>query len=421
MPLFVLGINHHSAPLTVRERVAFGPDVLSSALHALTRSNPELGVEEAAIVSTCNRTELYCHGRDPEAVVDWLAGHHGLAHRELEPYLYVLPDAEAARHVFRVASGLDSMVVGEAQILGQLKDAVEVAQDSGTLGMALHKLFQQAFSVAKTVRSSTAIGANIVSMAAAAVHLAERIFPSIEGQRLLFVGAGEMIELCLTHFAARNPQHITIANRTLERAQGLSERFNAQSIRLEAIGEVLAQSDIVISCTASPLPILGLGMVERAVRLRRHRPMFMVDLAVPRDIEAEVGELNDVFLYTVDDLAEIVSSGLESRQAAVTEAEVFVDQGVEQFMHWLAGRETVPLIRALRDSADRHRRHELEHALKQLENGTPAEKVIEQLAQRLTNKLLHAPTQALNQAEGDSRTTLSQATGQLFNLHLPGH
>ena len=274
---------------------------------------------------------------------------------ELSPFLYTHDQPEAIRHAFRVASGLDSMVVGEPQILGQMKDAVRAAEESGTLGTQLHKLFQRSFSVAKEVRSTTAIGANIVSMAAAGVHLAERIFESIEGQRILFIGAGEMIELCAAHFCARQPKQVTIANRTLERGRALAERFNGTAIRLDELGEHLAAHDIVVSCTASPLPIIGLGMVERAIKIRRHRPIFMVDLAVPRDIEEEVGALDDIFLYTVDDLAQVVESGLESRQAAVVEAEDIIASRVQDFLGWLQARDTVPVIRSLRDSAERMR------------------------------------------------------------------
>lgn len=416
MALFTIGINHHTAPLAVRERVAFGPETLIPALRQLTRERP---VMEAAILSTCNRTELYCVTDDPDTAVHWLLDHHHLSHQDVASYLYVLPTNEAVRHIFRVASGLDSMVVGETQILGQMRDAERAATEAGTLGALLNKLFQWSFGVAKDVRSDTAIGANIVSMAAAAVHLAERIFPSISDQHILFIGAGDMIELCVTHFAAREPKKITIANRTAERGQALAERCQAQSVRLEAVADILPQCDIVVSCTASPLPILGLGMVERAVKIRRHRPMFMVDLAVPRDIEAEVGELDDVFLYSVDDLAQVVANGLESRQAAVVEAEEMVTGGVSRFIHWLESRETVPVIRALRDAAERHRRHEVEHASKLLAHGTPPEEVLELLAQRLTNKLLHPPTQALNQAEGHDRQMLHQAASRLFNLHPP--
>ncbi len=412
--IFTLGINHHSAPLAIRERVAFGAEKLQHALADLTRSQP---VREVAILSTCNRTEIYCAAETPEVVIDWLARYHGVERGELAPYLYTHDQPEAIRHAFRVASGLDSMVIGEPQILGQMKDAVRAAEESGTLGSQLHKLFQRSFSVAKEVRSTTAIGANIVSMAAAGVHLAERIFESIGEQRILFIGAGEMIELCAAHFCARQPKQVTVANRTLERGRALAERYNGTAIRLDELGEHLAQHDIVVSCTASPLPIIGRGMVERAVKARRHRPMFMVDLAVPRDIEEEVGELDDVFLYSVDDLAQVVESGLESRQAAVVEAEDIIAARVRDFQAWLQSRDTVPVIRSLRDSAERMRRHEMEHALKLLAKGEPAEKVLEHLSHRLTNKFLHAPTQALNLADDAARNDLQGAASRLFGLH----
>jgi glutamyl-tRNA reductase len=412
--IFTLGINHHSAPLAIRERVAFNAEKLHGALADLTHSQ---SVKEVAILSTCNRTEIYCSAETPELVIDWLSRYHQVDRADLAPYLYTHDQPGAIRHAFRVACGLDSMVIGEPQILGQMKDAVRVAEESGTLGTQLHKLFQRSFSVAKEVRSTTAIGANIVSMAAAGVHLAERIFESVEEQRILFIGAGEMIELCAAHFCARQPKQVTIANRTLERGRVLAERYNGTAIRLDELAEHLAQHDIIVSCTASPLPIIGLGMVERAVKARRHRPMFMVDLAVPRDIEVEVGELDDVFLYTVDDLAQVVESGRESRQAAVVEAETIIATRVQDFLGWLQARDTVPVIRSLRDSAERMRRHEIEHAMKLLAKGEDPQKVLEHLSQRLTNKFLHAPTQALNLAEGSERAELQSATARLFHLH----
>ena len=413
MALFTLGINHHTAPLSVREQVAFQAEKLQQALADLTRAKE---VNEAAILSTCNRTELYCSTDSPEAATRWLAEYHRIARHEIEPYLYTYPEREAVRHAFRVASGLDSMVIGEPQILGQMKEAVRVAEAAGTLGTTLHKLFQRSFSVAKEVRSTTAIGANIVAMAAAGVHLAERIFERISDQKILFIGAGEMIDLCATHFAAQKPQQIVIANRTIERGAALAERFGGTAIRLDEIAERLAQFDIVVSCTASRLPILGLGMVERAIKARRHRPMFMVDLAVPRDIEIEVGDMDDVFLYTVDDLANVVESGMESRQAAVIDAEAIIAERVDGFLHWMEARGTVPLIRSLRDTAERTRRHEMEHALKLLAKGDDPARVLDQLSHRLTNKFLHAPTQALNRAEGDLGE-LQGLVSRLFHLH----
>lgn len=412
--IFSLGINHHSAPLAIRERVAFGADRLPQALDELVRKH---AVREAAILSTCNRTEIYCAAESPQQVVDWLSAHHRIPVEDLAPYLFVHEQPAAVRHAFRVACGLDSMVIGEPQILGQVKDAVRAAEQAGTLGSQLNRLFQRAFSVAKEVRSTTAIGANIVSMAAAGVHLAERIFESMAGQRILFIGAGEMIELCAAHFCAEKPKAVTIANRTVERGRALAERYAGKAIRLDELPEHLADHDIVVSCTASPLPIIGLGMAERAIKARRHRPIFIVDLAVPRDVEQEVGELDDIFLYTVDDLAQVVESGLESRQAAVVEAEGIIGQRVQEFIGWLQSRDTVPVIRSLRDSAERMRRHELEHAQKALARGEAPEKVIEQLATRLTNKFLHAPTQTLNAAEGDDRHALHTAATRLFHLH----
>lgn len=414
MQLFALGLNHHTAPVAIREQVAFRPELLTEALADLVRAKP---VKEAAILSTCNRTELYFATEHPQHAADWFAEYHRVALQDLSPYLYTFPQRDAIRHVFRVASGLDSMVIGEPQILGQVKDAVRHAEQAGTLGSTLHKLFQRSFSVAKEVRSTTAIGANIVSMAAAAVHLSERIFESVRDQRVLFIGAGEMIELCAAHFCGEQPRKVTIANRTAARAEALAARFGADVIRLDQVAEVLAGYDIVVSCTGSPLPIMGLGMVERALKARRHRPMVMVDLAVPRDIEAEVAASGDVFLYTVDDLAKVVDSGLESRQAAVIEAEGIIDERVDGFLHWLDSRGTVPTIRALRQHADALRRAELERATRLLARGEDPHKVLEALSQGLTNKLIHAPTRFLNDAEGELHGDCAELVQRLFNLH----
>src|SRR6476646_494126 len=314
MALFALGLNHHTAPLAVRERVVFHVERLREALSAL-RSDL---AAEAAILSTCNRTELYlAAGEPPAAAAEWFARYHRFDPTELGRYLYTLPQEQAVRHAFRVASGLDSMVLGEPQILRQRKQAARAAESAGTLGTLLHKLFQRTFAVAKEVRTTTSVGAASVSMAAAAVKLASRIFPSLKDQKVLFIGAGEMIELCATHFAAQSPARIAVANRTLERAEKLARRFSAQPIELRSLAEHLHEFDIVVSCTSSSLPILGKGLVERALRARRRRPIFMVDLAVPRDIEPEAGELDDVFLYTLDDLGQVVSANLDTRRSAV--------------------------------------------------------------------------------------------------------
>lgn len=416
MQLFAFGINHHTAPLGVREQVTFPENSMEHALHDLVGNNP---IKEAAIVSTCNRTEVYCNTENPDVAMKWLADFHRLQARDLEPYLYKLPREQAVKHAFRVASGLDSMVLGEPQILGQLKTAVKSAEHAGTLGLILHKLFQRTFYVAKEVRTSTEIGTSSVSMAAAAARLAERIFGDIADQRVLFIGAGEMIELCASHFAARQPKQITVANRTVERAEALSSRFNAQAISLSELPEHLAMNDIVVTCTASPLPILGKGMVERAIKARKHRPIFVVDLAVPRDVESEVAELDDVFLYYVDDLAEIVKEGLDTRQNAVEHAEIIIESNVVDFMRWVASRELVPTIRALRDQGERFRRHEMARASKSLASGEDPQKVLEALSRGLTNKFLHIPSSTLNQAQADEREDLVELINQLYQLHRP--
>ncbi|KIA79620.1 glutamyl-tRNA reductase [Chromobacterium amazonense] len=414
MHLLALGLNHHTAPLSIREKLAFPAETLPHALDSLVASQ---AAREAAIVSTCNRTEIYCLSTDPHAALDWLCQFHGLSRAEVEPYLYRLEAAQAARHAFRVASGLDSMVLGETQILGQLKDAVRSAESAGTLGTLLNGLFQRTFAVAKEVRSSTAVGASSVSMSAAAVKLAEQIFPSVAELNVLFVGAGEMIELVATHFAARNPSCITVANRTLERGQRLAEQFGGNAITLAELPEALARYDVVVTSTASQLPIIGKGMVERAIKARRHRPMFMLDLAVPRDIELEVDKLDDVFLFSVDDIAGIVEVGKEARQQAAAEAESIIQSRVAEFNDWLKKRETVPLIRALRDEAERTRRHALEGAMKQLARGDAPEKVLEALSVQLTNKLMHPPTQALSSGSGAEHDAQVQTIARLYRLH----
>lgn len=414
MHLVAFGLNHHTAPLAIRERLAFPAETLPGALSQLVESK---AAREATIVSTCNRTELYCATQQPDAALAWLANYHGLSLDEVRPYLYQLDASETARHAFRVASGLDSMVLGETQILGQIKDAVRVAENAGTLGSLLNGLFQKTFSVAKNVRSQTAVGASSVSMAAAGVKLTEQIFASISELNVLFIGAGEMIELVATHYAARQPRLLTVANRTLSRGETLAAQFGGNAITLSELPEQLHKYDVVVSSTASQLPIIGKGLVERAIKARRHRPMFMLDLAVPRDIEAEVGQLDDVYLYTVDDIAGIVEVGQQARNQAAEQAELLISHSVGEFVDWLKKRDTVPLIRALRDEADRTRRHALEAALKQLAKGTPPEKVLETLSVQLTNKLMHPPTQALSSGSGAAHEAQVELISRLYRLH----
>jgi glutamyl-tRNA reductase len=412
MQLFTIGVNHTTAPISIRENVAFSDANLRHALSDLTAKS----AAEAAILSTCNRTEIYVQSANAEPIVQWLAKYHRLDINNVQPYTYTLSGENSVKHAFRVASGLDSMVLGEPQILGQFKQSVKIAQDAGTLGTLLHKLFQRTFEVAKEVRTNTDIGGSSISMAAAAVKLAQRIFGDIRDQKVLFIGAGEMIELCADHFAAQKPKSMTVANRSLERGTELAEKIGGSAILLNDLPNRLADFDIVITSTASQLPIVGLGMVERAIKTRRHRPIFMVDLAVPRDIEPEVAELDDVFLYTVDDLAQVVNDGMENRQAAALDAELIVDSRVETFMQWLAKRDAVPTIKALREQAESTRQAELEKALKLIQKGESPEKALEALSNALTNKFLHAPSHALNQAHGDEHAKLENILKQLYQI-----
>ena len=415
MYLVALGLNHQTAPLSVREKFVFPSHDLPEALVNLVNSR---AISEAVIVSTCNRTEIYCNSRQPLTDLEWLMQRHCLPFSELRPYFYVLNETEATRHAFRVASGLDSMVLGETQILGQFKEAMRVAEQAGTLGRLLHALFQRAFGVAKEVRSKTLIGGCSVSIPAAAVKLIKQIFPSLGELSVLMIGAGEMMERVASHFVAHKPARMTVANRTIERAEALASRCGGNAITLADLPQVLSQYDVIVTSTASPLPIIGKGLVERAIKLRRHRPIFMLDIAVPRDIEEEVGELADVFLYTLDDMATMVGMGHEIRKAAVEQAEAIIEVKVAEFEHWRHHRrDVVPVIRALRDKADRTRRQVVENALKQLARGERPEKIIETLSVQLTNKLIHPPTQALAEERDTEHTQLLEAVTRLYRIH----
>ncbi|MBK6746571.1 glutamyl-tRNA reductase [Ottowia sp.] len=418
MAVWALGLNHNTAPLDLRGRFAFALDQIAPALAGLRQSHARH--PEAAILSTCNRTEVYCASDNPQIdhTLGWLARSGDVPADALREHTYVLQDGQAARHAFRVASGLDSMVLGEPQILGQMKSAVRAAEDAGALGTTLNQLFQRSFAVAKEVRSSTEIGAHSISMAAAAVRLAGQLFEDLGRIKVLFVGAGEMIELAATHFAARNPQSIAIANRTLERGEKLASRFGGEVMRLADLPERLAEFDAVVSCTASTLPIIGLGAVERALKKRRHRPMFMVDLAVPRDIEPEVRQLADVYVYTVDDLAQVVQTGHANRQAAVAQAEAIIDAGVQSFMHWMGQRDpaggVVSLIRQLNAQADEWRALEVARARKRLARGEDVEAVLDALSRGLTQKMLHGAMAELHAGDAGHRAHMSEAVARLF-------
>mgnify|MGYP006074298357 FL=1 len=414
MAFWTLGINHTTAPLDIRGRLAFDLNQIGPALIGFRE---KLEFEpEAALLSTCNRTEIYCacEHLQIDSTLLWMAEQGKIDPAQLRAHAYILENEAVAQHAFRVASGLDSMVLGEPQILGQLKNAINVAHSAGTLGTNLSQLFQRSFAVAKEVRSTTEIGAQSISMAAAAVRLAGQLFEDLCQLNILFVGAGEMIELCATHFASKNPKSMTIANRTIQRGENLASLFNARVMHLSDLPDHLHEFDVVISCTASTLPIIGLGAVERALRNRRRRPIFMVDLAVPRDIELEIKHLDDVYLYTIDDLASVVQIGQASRQAAVAKAEVIVCAGVDNFKQWIDQRQNVPLIQELQGKTEVWRQIELQRARKLLQRGDDIELVLEALSRGLTQKILHGLISELRSNDPHIRDKAGQAINQFF-------
>ena len=423
MTVLALGLNHGSAPLDLRGRFAMPLEALGRNVQAL-RQHLAPAEPEVAILSTCNRTEVYVglpasacprHAMAlAEPAIEWLAAQGGTRPAELREHSYFREGAEAARHAFRVAAGLDSMVLGEPQILGQMKAAVREAGSAGALGTTLHQMFQRSFAVAKEVRSRTEIGAHAVSMAAAAVRLAQQLFDDLAQRRVLFVGAGEMIELVATHFAAQKPLQMTVANRSADRGLALAQRLGAAQLPLAELGQALPNFDIVISCTASSLPLIGLGAVERALKARKRRPMLMIDLAVPRDIEPEVAQLDDIYLYTVDDLAQQVQANGERRQAAVAHAEAIVNAGVDSFAQWLEQRASVPLIQALHKQTEDWRQAELGKARRALAKGQDVDAVMEALSTALTRKMLHGALSELHGSAGDAHRQWVASVQRLF-------
>ena len=411
MALLVLGINHHSAPLEVREKLAIPQEGQPEALADLAARS---GASEVVLVSTCNRTEVICSAEDAAPVRGWLEAAASRSGVDLAPYLYCHVDEAAVRHAFRVAAGLDSMVLGEPQILGQVKQSVRNAEGAGTLGSTLSRLYQNAFAVAKQVRTETALGAQSISMAATALKLAQNIFGDLARTRVLLIGVGEMVELAAAYFAAQQPQEVVVANRTLARGEAFAERFNATAISLADLPGRIAEFDVIVTGTASTLPIIGKGLMERALKARKRRPIFIVDFAVPRDVEAEVASLEDVFLYTVDDLGGIVQENAESRRAAVAAAEALVERQVDAFRHWQGARAAVPAIVELRRRADSYRETELAKAKGRLARGEDPAEVLEGLAKGLANKFLHHPSQALSRARAGEREALARAIEVLY-------
>lgn len=424
MSLLVLGINHNTATVDVREKVAFAPELMHEALHQACN---KAGLAEIVILSTCNRTELYCIASPAltgaQSATDvktglqqWLCDYHHLAPSAVSDCVYTYREDQAVKHLMRVASGLDSMVLGEPQILGQIKSAYEVAKQAATMGSHLLRIFEDVFSIAKQVRTETAIGENPVSVAFAAVTLAQQIFSDIHQASALMIGAGRTIELVVQHLKEAGVANIVVANRTLTNAEELKRKYGVREVLLSDIPVELEKADIVVSSTASQLPILGKGAVERALRARKHKPIFMVDLAVPRDIEAEVGELDDVYLYSVDDLREVIDSNMKNRQQAALEAEEIIEIGVQQHIRKQRGLGIVATLRSFREKAELLRDAELEKALRQLEKGEDPQQVLRELARLLTNKLIHSPSVQLKKASADGHNELIQLAEQLFEL-----
>lgn len=418
MAIITLGLNHQTAPISVRERLAVPQDFVINTLRRLRELQ---GIEEAAILSTCNRTEFYCDVSDHSAdtLVDWIAREQRVKREDFQRYLYTHRDSSTIRHMFRVASGLDSMVLGEPQILGQMKSAYQVATEAGTIGKTLGKLFQHTFSAAKKVRTDTAIGNSPVSVAFAAIRLAQRIFEDLSQQTAILIGAGETIELTARHLTESRIGELIIANRTYDRAHLLAQQFKGFAISLSELPQHLARADIVVSSTGSPLPILGKGSVESAIKARRHKPMFMVDLAVPRDIEPEVANLRDVYLYTVDDLRNTIEENMRSREEAAKQAEEIIDIEVSHFLNWLRAQGATSTIRELRAQAEQWRDEALVKALKDLNRGQDPQQTLEVLAMQLTNKLTHLPSTQLKHAGTHERHDLIAAARELFQLKDP--
>jgi len=427
MALALVGINHTTANIALREKVAFPPEIVGDALRQVRDLSY---VEEVVIVSTCNRTELYLKFnvqeqasdqdqlilQHKETIVSWLSGFHELEVSELQESTYFFAEQDVVQHLMKVSCGLDSMVLGEPQILGQIKSAYAVSQDMDLVGAALGRLFQGAFSIAKEVRTDTAIGENPVSVAYAAVTLAERIFSNLSSLSVLLIGAGRTIELVAKHLVEKGVSSIVVANRTLDNALEIAGKFDANGVLLSDIPEQLINADIVVSSTNSQLPLLGKGAVEQALKQRKHKPMLLIDLAVPRDIEAEVGEVADAYLYSVDDISEVIEDNVKSRAEAAEQAQSIIARGVDEYQKQLRSLNAVSTLRAFRDKADSIRDQELQRALKALEKGESADAILESLARAITNKLTHAPSVQMKKASSEGRDELIQLTQELFDL-----
>ncbi len=416
MAILALGINHKTASIALREKLAFAPEQLPN-LHRQLCQLP--GVDEAVMLSTCNRSELYLAGTpSQQEVLSWLAKQHQLSLTELQACAYFYDDEQSLAHLAKVASGLDSLVLGEPQIFGQLKSAFAMALQTGTVQQELHPLFQSGFALAKQVRSQTAIGKHPVSVAYAAVSIATHIFSNLGACRALLVGAGETIELVAKHLVEKGVTDLTIANRTLARAEHLAQQFSAKPILLGELPDQLHLADIVISSTASQLPLIGKGMVETALSRRRRRPVFMVDIAVPRDIEPEVAELNDVFLYTVDDLQQVIERNQQTRVEAADQAVDIIDQGVHHFRAKRAERQAAEQLLELQQELQMRAKAQAKRHLKYLQRGQDADQVLPKLAQAVLQEMLHPAFVALRQGDDQQRQQIYQQLQQLLGLNL---
>jgi len=417
MTLFALGLNHTTAPVEIREKVAFNGEMLPEALSELKKQQ---GIEEVAILSTCNRTEIYCSLDEVEQqpLLDWFSRFHHLKLQDLRPFLYTYPDANAVKHVLRVASGLDSMVLGEPQVLGQLKSAYKTAVNAGSVGQLLGRLFQHSFRVAKEVRSNTEIGNHPVSIAFAAVRLGQQIFGNLNDRTALLIGAGETIELAARHLHDKGLHRMIIANRTLERSQHLASEFSAYAIGIEDIPNHLDEADIIISSTGSQTPIISKDMIEQAIKIRKHRPIYIVDIAVPRDIDPTAGDLDDVYLYTVDDLQGVIAENIRNREQAAKQAEEIIDTQVVHFMDWMHSLDTVSTIRAIREQARQQQEEVLNNALNRLRLGEDPEQVTREMARTLSNKIIHLPSVQLRNTGEDEKQELLRAARKLFGIPL---
>jgi glutamyl-tRNA reductase len=414
MAILAYGINYRTAPIDVRERVAFPEEALPAALEDAMSSIP--GVSEVAIISTCNRTELIVSAATDaeESVARWLASYRPVSMSELTSMAYCHWDQDAARHLIRVAAGLDSQVLGEPQIMGQVKQAYELARAAGSLGSELSLLSRLTLNAAKRIRTDTDIGRNPVSVAYAAVTMAQQIFADLHHNKALLIGAGDTIQRVAEHLCALGTAGMAIANRTLANAEALATGFDAVPMQLTDIAAHLADYDIVITSTGSSLPVLGKGTVEAAIKRRRHKPMFIVDIAVPRDVEPEVAELPDVYLYTIDDLTEIIEENIKQRRSAAESAEHLVLEGAEAYTRERRAHEGQALLRSFRENAEAIQRAELQKALTALSRGADADEVLRSLSRSLTNKLIHQPTVAIRDASANDRSDLLEYLKSLY-------